>query len=334
MPARTGPAKRVGSFGAGAAKARRTTAKSKAASNRRNTITIRKIVSSMKESKFFDAMDKVGVALTVDSTAAFGTFGLGTTSVKFVPGSSTTLTYGGNITNLEMLKPFSTNSTISTQGWQRANALNGKHCIPMQGKVVLNFRRTPQEITGGTSPEKNLMATAGPLHVRVIRVTAKGGASTLVQYDPKQDLFQTQWGEDCGVQAGSHQPTSSDLATIPINRDKYTVLDDIKFSLARPSSYEMPATTNAGHTVVPAGYPATSKVITLHPQLAARKGGVVQYLDPNDGATSTALDGQRREFILVHAWYPGIANRSTIASILPLDLLCHVTPTSRFKDGQ
>lgn len=316
---------------------RRTASKKSAAARRRGRTSnsaIKKIVKDLQETKFFNSASKGAVTLTVDSTAAFGTFGLGTTSVKFTPGTSVAdLTYGSAMANMEMLNPFSNNSSVSTEGWQRANALSGSKCIPLPGKVTLNFRRVPLETTGSETEQKNLMRTNGPLRVRVIRVTAKGTASTLVQYDPKQDLFQTQHGQDCGVEAGSTQPIASDLASIPVNRDKYTVLDDIQFVLHRPAFYNY--ITGTGHQLPGDGIQSgmSSKVVTFHPQLAARKNGSVQYLDPNDGATSNALDGQRREFILVHAWYPGIDTKANMSAVLPLDLLCHVTPTSRFKDG-
>jgi len=318
--------------------ARRRSARTAASAARRtaprSTASIKKIVKDLQETKFFNSAAKGAVTLTVDSTAAFGTFGLGTTSVKFTPGTSVAdLSYGAAMANMEMLNPFSNNSSVSTEGWQRANALSGSKCIPLPGKVTLNFRRVPLETAGTGAEQKNLMRTVGPLRVRVIRVTAKGTASTLVQYDPKQDLFQTQHGQDCGVEAGSTQPLAVDLETIPVNRDKYTVLNDIKFTLARPAHYNY--STNSDTYRYSDGFTSgpSAKVITFYPQLAAKKGGSVQYLDPNDGATSNALDGQRREFILVHAWYPGIDTKSNMSAVLPLDLLCHVTPTSRFKDG-
>lgn len=338
MPAQTGFAPQPGGRRAASTTARRKSARSRAASGRRSNLSkkvtpavVKKMILDRVETKPFNSYTVPTKTVHVDSADAFGTLGLSTTVAKSVAAAgATSLQYGGatDMTELTMLRPFSTGAT---QDWEQQSALDGLTCIPLTGRVTLNMFR--KHIHAEQIPNGFSLITSGPMRIRVIRVTPKGNLGAIETINPQQDLFRDQWHQEEGIQQSSVKPDM--LESLPVNREKYTVLNDECFSLNRPVTWEHVSGNVGigefianGNTTNP-----TSKVLVYYPQLAQRKGGQVRYKAPNDAATDNADMGQRREFILIHAWYPGVTDRGEMAASIVQDLNIRITPESRFKDA-
>lgn len=325
MPARVNtPSTRV-------AASRRTHSK-KAAANRRRAATttrattkssVKKQVLALAETKTFHAEPSNYATLYLSPTQAFAATGFGTTSNKstWVPGG-TNLNYGnGALADMKMLRPFKNTSATT---WEESNALDGLTCTPMVGKVTLNFARLPFH---AVTEEDHI--TACPMRIRVIRVSSKGSSATIEECNPTNDIFRNQYNQEEGPATAG--VLSAELGTLRVNRDKYVVHDDIQFTLNRPVSWDN--STARGRGVFPGNTTSpTSKIITFYPQLTEKKDGSVRYTSPNDAGTTNATSGHRREFILVHCWYPGITSRDSVAADLINDVKIYVTPESRHKD--
>ncbi len=192
MPASTGTAKRVGSFGAESSAARRAATRSASAAARRRPAarrataksSIKKQVLALAETKPFHANVSQYYSLILSATQPYATVGFGTTSNKssWVAGASD-LNYGATTAmyDLAMLRPF---KTIDADDWMKQNALDGLTCTPTSGKVTLNFARQPFH---AVTDQDHI--TSVPMRIRVIRVSAKGSSATIEECNPTQDLF-------------------------------------------------------------------------------------------------------------------------------------------------
>ncbi len=310
---------------------RRAAKKSAAAARRRPSAgkstlkkSIKRQVLMLAETKPFHANVSQYYSLILSSTQPFATVGFGTTSNKssWVAGASN-LNYGATTAmyDLAMLRPF---KTIDTDDWMKQNALDGLTCTPATGKVTMNFARQPFH---AVTDQDHI--TCVPMRIRVIRVSAKGSSATIEECNPTSDLFRNQYNREEGITTASL--TQPELATATVNRDKYVVHNDIQFNLARPVAWDNSTARGRGVFFGTTKDPS-SKVLTFYPQLAEKKDGSIRYKSPNDTATTNATSGHRREFILVHAWYPGVTDRDQVSADIVNDLRIYVTPESRHKD--
>lgn len=377
MPARTGTAKRVGSFGVAATEARRSKTKKAAAQARRTnqpgTAGARAIaktaynaathaVMDMKELKYFEVNgDQLGYPqVPTEGNKLCSTIAFATTSNIEAGGVLTEKYCGHDIVNLMMLNSYTATSAVN----KRPYALDGKYCVPMrsqtQWQIDRNYIRTgDSNINGGNNidvpptadiNDPDLYKTL-PIRCRIIRVTPKVAPGITTAIDPSNDLFVDQHGDNYSSQKTGF--SYSDLEYAEVNRRKYTVIGDTKFTLGQP----MTAQWNVFAVLDPGGgqrrdwtqrlvHPKQPPVkrFQLSHQLASKKNGAVYFEDPANAATFNATSGHRREYIFMHFWYECPGGSTTgqgnqkpdlvTANDCPIrgSLSIHYRTRSQFKD--
>lgn len=258
---------------------------------------------------------------------------------------------------LKMLRPYQdTGLGISTDTY----AIEGREIMPSvaqcKWRLSRNISSQIAQLTADAPEDPQLaipatLATNLPVLCRMIRVTPKMSQTATV-CDPEQDLFSSpQTNNHIGIANAAFDDL--ELMTFPINRRRYTVLEDKKFKLQNGLTVGYQASrrfvstgggTGAGSAdaffqpVITNTNANCERVVTTRHQLSNKKGGKIFY----DAATPTltvdvnnATTGMRKEFTLWHFMYMGAESylndaNATIRS--PLDLKISAVPLVKFSD--
>ena len=348
--------------GRGLTAKRATAAKVKVARAMYTTAT--NAVMDMKEEKWFDVSGDIQSfpQAPTEGPKRVSVMAFATTS-NLVPGTTTGVveTYcGHNITNLNMLRPFHT--TKADGSAQLAdllpNMIEGKHVYPTFNSVSWQINRNFANVgntyvaeTPTLIPSNTKMANiedALAVRCRMIRVTPKLAPGITTAIAPTDDLFVDQHGQP--YSPNDSQFSYSDAEFASVNRRKYTVLQDSKFTLTQPLTQQWvpTATTGAGFNSQVAGLllnpkgQNTKKMVTRH-KLCSRKDGMVRYNDP--ASQVNAEEGLRREYVFMHFWYEnsdgGDPTPPTKPPVIGLDnvtpeaeaIKVHWRVESRFKEA-
>jgi len=235
--------------------------------------------------------------------------------------------------------------------------VEGKHVFPTTNSVSWqinrNYSMVGSDYVVGSTTSTNVKMTnlqnALAVRCRVIRVTPKLAPGITTAIAPTTDLFLDQHGLPYSPQDSQFSYSDAEFALV--NRRKYTVLSDQKFTLNQPltQQWSPAATTDAGFNaqtaqllVQPKGQ-NSKKMVTRH-QLTAKKGGAVFYNDP--AAEYNATTGHRREYVFMHFWYENsdggkATDNSPIPPIIGLNnvvpeseaIKVHWRTESRFKEA-
>lgn len=273
-------------------------------------------VMDMKEEKWFDVsgdLQKFPEAPT-EGPKRVSVMAFATTS-NLVPGTTTGVveTYCGHeIKNLNMLRPFHTTTATgaATAADLLPNMIEGKHVYPTYNSVSWQINRNyaivgPKDSTAASGVLTNLK-NALAVRCRLIRVTPKLAPGITTAIAPTEDLFLDQHGQP--YSPSDSQFSYSDAEYASVNRRKYSVLQDSKFTLTQPLTQQWTPqlfSGGSGNTNLCGLIPSpkgshTKKMVTRH-KLCAKKDGRVRYNDPASQVNAT--DGLRREYVFMHFWY-------------------------------
>lgn len=295
-----------------------------------------KAVMDLKEEKYFNSQPDQQIPPAVPTTGGKKvSVAVFSTTENTAPDGSGMTYCGNNIYPMSMLRPFNSSSAPSAQ----ANILDGKQCKPSLAQVGWQINRNyveqPPTSASGIDPHS---VQGLPVRCRITRVTPKLAAGVTTQIEPDVDLFRDQFGEPYSAKSTTF--TYSDAEYAQINTQVYTVISDEKFTLHAPLA-AMPGDSSTGGwkptTLTFPNAPCSKRLVTNH-QLTEKRGGTVQYQNPDNAATTNATTGMRREYIFMHFWF-ACADHGTQpalggAGIVPDQdtIKIHFRPESRFKD--
>ncbi len=229
------------------------------------------------------------------------------TTSNLVPGTTTGAVEqycGHNIQDLHMLRPFHSSAAANLLPYM----IDGKHVFPSANSVSWQINRNYAIVGPTYAPNSDLVKINNienllAVRCRIVRVTPKLAPGITTAINPTADLFVDQHGQP--YSPADSQFSYSDAEFAAVNRRKYTVLQDNKFTLTNPlvqfSEASLPGTSR--FTQIPVMQPQgshTKKMVTRH-QLTAKKGEKVRYDNPAAEVCSTT--GHRREYVFMHFWY-------------------------------
>jgi len=338
-------AKAKGSRAATLGAKRKAAVKSKNAKQAYDAATM--AVMDMREEKWFDVSGDIMnfPEAPTEGPKRVSVMAFSTTS-NLEPGTAIAETYCGRaIKNLNMLKPFKQNAADDKAPY----AIEGKHVFPTLNSVSWQINRL-FAMVGPTfnpsSPRTKAMSglvNALAVRCRLIRVTPKLAPGITTAISPTTDLFLDQHG--LPYSPSDSQFSYSDAEFASVNRRKYTVLQDTKFTITQPLNQQyVPSSSNQAELVPCPGTqgPHTKKLVTRH-QLTAKKGGAVYYEQPDAPATVNATTGHRREYVFMHFWYENADGGGVTGTLPQLDgtgivpdmdtIKVHWRTESRFKEA-
>ena len=270
----------------------------------------------LKEDKFFNVkvdglvnLAESTVGNKVCSVLSFGTVD----NQKINPAQPTgqqQRTYGGiNMGSMNMLLPFDANATTPYLPYEP----DGKTVKPNGGESHVNIQRAPVRYAtepGAGIPTFNKQTyRALPMRFRIIRVTPKQARGVVTDINPDTDLFQNQYGIEQGI--GSADFSQIDMEFSKVNPEKYAVLQDTKFTLLASNviSSKVVELNNSNQLYEqdsPNSALQCQKLVSMKHRLTDKPGGDVRY------QTETGwkpVQGLRREFVFIHAWYIGTGHQ-------------------------
>lgn len=333
-----------------AARAKRQVAKAKRATAARGMLMLqrraksanamraiaRAVVNASRELKYFKTISDASLsniipiqsgnaAMTQKDVCAVGF----STTVNVLPGTTTQVQYptGLPIRSMTMTDTFSreeNHADPTSQSYYRSQAPDGNRLTPAFATSCFHIARlavnnsVPAQITpvaaGWDQVQGNCDVGAKaldcvPIMCRVVRVTEKTAPGVQNVNNPGTDLFINQWGAEYGVDVPGF--TRNDCEFASINRHKYTVLNDSKFTLDPPLVVNHQigvgaSSASSGHDMMSrpliTGTPSdkTTRSIKFSHQLTIKKGGSLFYETPDVLANNNATAGVRREYVFFH----------------------------------
>ena len=208
---------------------------------------------------------------------------------------------------------------------------DGSEVRPLFAKTQLHLERTNVNLNASNPRELN------PMFVRIIRLQVKNVRNGMNSCVPEKDAFVDTWNRETGVSVPGWNKQA--LLHFALNKEKYKVLDDMRFTLECPIMY-------TGETLVPTmlnqqlsgavnfsrGNGATYKNLTFHHDLGEKLG---YDLGRDTSSQSCAPNsGMNQEYILCHFQYIGDDPAETAAGLEnsadKIRLTC--SPVSAFVD--
>ena len=333
--------------------ARRQTARASSAAARRQqpsavtTAQVKAVVLANKEDKYMNPTEDVVGGPLAPTTGAKAVSVLAfATTATLQTGQVNPVTYCGRpIANLNMLRPFNSTNANAYHG----NIIDGNEVKPTYSATMFSLERMAINLVLN-STDQTIDAQAFrtcPIRCRIVRVTPKLQAGVSTSIDPTNDLFLNQFGAAYGANNVAYSALDAEHAVV--NTRVYTVLGDEKVTLAAAPAVQANYVVQTGGGGVwaadisrPPGALMTRRFYKH--QLAAKKGGNVRFLLPNDATTVNADSGHRREYIFFHFWYINVDGLTVIdppgGSAGPdgetpqvfQDIKVHCRTVSKFKD--
>lgn len=302
--------------------------------------TIKRVVKSMSESKYFHtnpALDQTPSAsawktAAAESEVAVYGYTTGLNRARIDNGATVTQTiykYGvrtvdGSVEEVPILSLDLNKVFTKTNGTpQRANmAVDGTTIRPNYNEVRWLLDRVQGNVTGNS--DNGLV-----YKVRMIRVMPKPRKGTYIQIDPKTDLFLDQYNEHFGIQTDKDGVQSFNRFTCmlaKVNNRRYTVIADKMFTI-KPSNLAIIDTA----ITVPEVNDGTRMLKTHH-----KIGKKFFYENPENKEENEfgqyPTTGFRNEFILFHVIALGNPNVAANDRVTPGLLNITARPVSTFKD--
>ncbi len=294
----------------------------------------KKTVQTVAEKKFTDStqyQDQPFVSGRVGGPIAV----MGYSTTEDTQNEDTPINFGDELVNEGLcLKPFFTRpragvgSAVDTEQY----AIVGKEIKPVSCHTRMRFVRkytvldngqdpipespNPGQADGGGAPPIviNSLAENLPIQFRMVRVSPKGTAGTLLTINPNVDLFLDKYSNPISVSSGDFNENEVDF--LKVNTRKYTVHEDKRWSLRNPLTlqytFQRINNSNNGHYIPQISNTNANceKNVNMYHQLTARKGGTVRYNTMDDGdesgnITQNPTTGMKREYVFIMAYYKG-----------------------------
>tara|TARA_Y100001937_G_scaffold119019_1_gene174133 strand:- start:66 stop:1043 length:978 start_codon:yes stop_codon:yes gene_type:complete len=278
-----------------------------------------KAVMDMREEKYFKVADDLQYypELPTSGPKRVSVLSFATTSNtdQGDPGGAPMTYCGRGIRNLEMLRPFTAGDGSVVAPYK----VEGKHVYPTFNSVSWSINRIYTRLglaSNSTATINNPPLTNDanlvqnlPIRCRIVHVTPKLAPGITTAIAPSDDLFISQFGLPYSPKSSDF--TYSDIEYAQVNRRKYSVISDQKFTLVQPFCAQLAVDTgNSGgdaggrrqwrQMLTNGDGSHTRKLVTKH-QLAQKKGGAVYYETPDTDVVPTT--GHRREYVFMHFWY-------------------------------
>lgn len=308
-------------------------------------------VKSVAEKKFFDSNSFTDEAPDSYQTTqqpsrpslndAISCLGFSTTLAETEDGVP--IMFGGTeVLEFKMARPFTPEARDANLA---PYALLGKKAMPVSAQCRWLIQRDYNKMVYQTDlANPTYLADNLPVQVRMVRVTPKQRAGTSTVISPDTDLFLTRYGNPFSVSNSEFTPIQ--MMGAPINRRRYTVLEDKKFSLRNPLTLTYTHSLNGtGDNIWSPQIANTNgncvKAFTTNHQLSNRKGGQLYYEqgsgDPDDlSGAQNATTGQRREYVFFMFCRKGdydLTGTGTGQLRGPVDITIQALATSKFIDA-
>lgn len=291
----------------------------------------KKTVQTVAEKKFTDSKQYQDQYFNSGRTGGpIAVMGYSTT--EDTQNENTPILFGDALVNEGLcLKPFFTRDRPGTSdALTEQYAIVGKEMKPVSCHTRMRFVRKYTVLdnaqdpfptvnepgTDGGAPPIVLTALAEnlPVQFRMVRVSPKGTAGTLLIINPNADLFLDKYGNPISVSSGDFNENEVDF--LKVNTRKYTVHEDKRWSLRNPLTLQYTFNrinnANSGHYIpqISNTNGNCEKNLNMYHQLTARKGGSVRYNEMDDGEesgniTKNPTTGMKREYVFIMAYYKG-----------------------------
>lgn len=268
-------------------------------------------------------------------------FAVGTNPVEAEKSGTTGLNYGTGTSTLSSAIKGLNHGRVFYKDWDNTTGLpampvltkheaaqvpDGDVVAPLFAKTKILIERIALNVNG-CNPRELL-----PMYIRVVRVKIKETRNGANACQPQLDLFKDPWDEETGVQVSGFD--KQDLVHFPVNAEKYTVLNDDKFTLQCPTMFSAPVVLGTydpqiGTMKVVTGPPAgpTFKFLEYKHDLGDRLG--YNFDEHNDPCT-----GMQQEYIFFHSYYIGDEPLEVTGAVKNSadKVRITVTPVSAFMD--
>lgn len=320
-------------------------------------------VTQVAEKKYMNSENIVGEnPVAIHGNNRISVMGISTQG-GVSPGGSV-INYGSSeIKQLKCLRYYSPTGMATDN-----NVIIGKECRPVSSRSAFKITRQAANLTeltdgdledyhtnppeGGPPSGSDLalsrIVTACPVMCRMIRVTPKISPGIRTEIAPNSDLFINDRGDPTGVTALDF--SEAQLMSFKVNRRRYTVLQDMTFSLENPlainwSWVQSESAGTGDHSgwwapTVTNGSNKCEKYFNVYHQLTQKKHGSIRYADPAHGNTeelkTQPLTGHRREYIFFHWFYKGadamFRTPNNEFNSAPFDITVNCINTTKFID--